>query len=178
MLHSLSFYARSTPASPRNNTQCTSVADRCPAAAPLIAPQVRAVIPRRSNLSAERGVLITAATSFKQKNNIYIFLQVGGGCNRSMPFASCSGDALAPLRLRCCGARCGHIGAGRRGHHAMLRTCTCAALLCCTPCCTLPGSRPSTASHAAASLQSEYGDLYRVSLDYEGEQVKGELAWT
>jgi splicing factor 3B subunit 3 len=57
-------------------------------------PEVRAVIPRRSNLSAERGVLITAATSFKQKNNIYIF------------------------------------------------------------------------------LQSEYGDLYRVSLDYEGEQVK------
>ena len=45
-------------------------------------PEVRAVIPRRSKLSPDRGVLITASTTFKQKGVIYIFVQVGGwaGC--------------------------------------------------------------------------------------------------
>lgn len=57
-------------------------------------PEVRAVIPRRTSLSGDRGVLITAYTSFRQKSNIYIF------------------------------------------------------------------------------VQSEFGDIYRVTLDYEGEQVK------
>lgn len=38
--------------------------------------EVRAVIPRRSSLSGERGVLITAYTSFRQKQTIYIFVQV------------------------------------------------------------------------------------------------------
>ncbi|PSC75527.1 splicing factor 3B subunit 3-like [Micractinium conductrix] len=57
-------------------------------------PEVKALIPRRTTLSAERGVLIIAATQFKQKSGFYIF------------------------------------------------------------------------------VQSEYGDLYRVTLDYEGEQVK------
>ena len=40
-------------------------------------PEVRAVIPRRSKLSPDRGVLITASTTFKQKGVIYIFVQVG-----------------------------------------------------------------------------------------------------
>ncbi|KAL4425697.1 hypothetical protein ABPG75_009713 [Micractinium tetrahymenae] len=57
-------------------------------------PEVRAVIPRRTSLSGERGVLITAACQMKIKTGFFIF------------------------------------------------------------------------------VQSEYGDLYRVSLDYEGEQVK------
>jgi splicing factor 3B subunit 3 len=39
-------------------------------------PEVRAVIPRRTALSGERGVLITAFTTFRQKSNIYIFVQV------------------------------------------------------------------------------------------------------
>ena len=42
-------------------------------------PEVRAVIPRRTSLSGDRGVLITAYTSFRQKSNIYIFVQVGVG---------------------------------------------------------------------------------------------------
>jgi splicing factor 3B subunit 3 len=42
-------------------------------------PEVRAVIPRRTSLSGERGVLITAHTSFRQKQNIYIFAQAGLG---------------------------------------------------------------------------------------------------
>ena len=39
-------------------------------------PEVRAVIPRRTSLSGERGVLITASTAFKQKAGFYIFVQV------------------------------------------------------------------------------------------------------
>lgn len=40
--------------------------------------EVRAVIPRRTGLSPERGVLITAATTFRQKSGFHIFVQVGG----------------------------------------------------------------------------------------------------
>jgi splicing factor 3B subunit 3 len=43
-------------------------------------PEVRAVIPRRTSLSGERGVLITASTAFKQKAGFYIFVQVRAAC--------------------------------------------------------------------------------------------------
>lgn len=41
-------------------------------------PEVRAVIPRRTALSGDRGVLITAATTFRQKSGFHIFVQVRG----------------------------------------------------------------------------------------------------
>lgn len=120
-----------------------------PQAAPILTPshpQVRVVIPRRTSLSGERGVLITAATSFKQKNNIYIFLQVG----------RCAG----PVLWSCCAV-------------AMLQSC------CAVRCACRSTVQSAQLSQLLSSLpsppkQSEYGDLYRVSLDYEGEQVKGE----
>lgn len=38
-------------------------------------PEVRAVIPRRTSLSGERGVLITAACQMKIKTGFFIFVQ-------------------------------------------------------------------------------------------------------
>ena len=39
-------------------------------------PDVRAVIPRRSNLSEDRGVLIVSHATHKQRSRIYFFVQV------------------------------------------------------------------------------------------------------
>jgi len=118
------------------------------------------VIPRRSALSGERGVLITAATSFKQKNNIYIFLQVGRGALHVDSAVACCGGSAAVVLWR-------HIAT--------------AAWLCMRVCAAWPWPGITEPLHLALPCvlapflpQSEYGDLYRVSLDYEGEQVKGE----
>lgn len=40
-------------------------------------PEVRAVIPRRTSLPADRGVLLTCAASHKQKNMFFVLVQVG-----------------------------------------------------------------------------------------------------
>lgn len=55
-------------------------------------PEVRAVIPRRTSLSGERGVLLTAACQMKTKAGFFIFVQASlGGClHRAVP-------ASAPL---------------------------------------------------------------------------------
>lgn len=67
-----------------------SLASFCPAGGVLVCaenfviykapdhPEVRAVIPRRTTLPADRGVLITSAASHKQKNMFFVLLQVGG----------------------------------------------------------------------------------------------------
>ena len=44
---------------------------------PAAAAELQAVIPRRSSLSGERGVLLTCATTHKQKNLFFMLLQVG-----------------------------------------------------------------------------------------------------
>lgn len=112
---------------------------------------VRAVIPRRETLPDDRGVLLTAATIFKKKNAFYIFVQV--------------------RRLRVWSGRCLSGGGGRRRHAAHIQSGperACVAVHAATR--RLP---PNLLLPVPPVVQSEYGDLYRVVLDYEGETVKG-----
>lgn len=119
-------------------------------------PEVRAVIPRRTALSGERGVLITAACQMKIKTGFFIFVQA----------------SWVPAATRCCPPACAGpckpvraLAWARHGAAQQGSSVDCMALF--TASCPGPGPPPP--------LQSEYGDLYRVSLDYKGEQVKGGL---
>lgn len=69
----------------------------CPRAAPQGVEEVRAVLPRREDLSGERGVLIVAAASHKKKGYSFFLLQVrrlvpmtgDGCCMRACVLSSC-----------------------------------------------------------------------------------------
>lgn len=92
-----------------------------------VPPQVKALIPRRTTLSAERGVLIIAATQFKQKSGFYIFVQVGCTAQRGGAKGLCearNGVVVAAVRrFRGCGGWC-HVGMAG-GRRKLLLLCNC-----------------------------------------------------
>lgn len=93
-------------------------------------PEVRAVIPRRSDLPADRGVLIVSYAAHKQKSMFFFLLQVRLPCPLSFYPRRCFLPSAAPYSVRLCFKR-----------PPML------------------------------VMQSEYGDIYKVTLDYEDETV-------
>lgn len=62
-------------------------------------PELRAVIPRRSNLSGDRSVLITAAAMFKQKSRFFIFVQSEYGDMYRVNL-SFEGEVVVELRVK------------------------------------------------------------------------------
>ena len=108
--------------------------------------QVRAVIPRRSTLPGDRGVLIICHATHRTKRGFFFLLQV---CH---PLGS----------LACCMAK-------RAGWFLQSAHMCCAAGVFLSS--TSSWKFEKGTDLAASRPQSEYGDLYKVTLEFEQEVV-------
>ncbi len=117
------------------------------------------MIPRRNDLPGDRGVLIVSYASHKKKAYSFFLVQVRACAPAVPPPSSTSATHTRTRRARLAGAL-----------QAQLH---CESAARCKHSCTASRrSRRAYVPRLRLRAQSEYGDIYKVTLDVEGEEVK------